>query len=175
MPESLLFIVLNDGRGLRMEDTKALRQRLDVVVGTLNERLSSDIVRHWFLRWAVWGKALAGGRSGAIPTRRHVIVQNVLEFPVISPPAGGVDQPAGDARDEKLVGDGQLNDRVERFFPRGEHRVQFLCLRDRAREPIEHKAAKHQHIDSGAYLARVTRTRSCTACCSPAGRELCPP
>ena len=67
-------------------------------------------------------------------------VCDVLELPVVGAPAGGVDETAGDARDEELVGDGELDDRVERLFARGEHRVEFFGLRDRAREAVEHKA-----------------------------------
>ena len=92
-------------------------------------------------------------------TRRTCDIGCVLEFLVISAPAGRVDQAAGDARDEQLVGDGKLNDRVERFFPRREHRVEFLCLRDRAGEPVEHKAAKSKpHFNSHSKLLRRETT-----------------
>ena len=106
-------------------------------------------------------------------TRRTCDIGCVLEFLVISAPAGGVDQAAGDTRDEQLVGDGKLNDRVERFFPRREHRVEFLCLRDRAGEPVKHKAAKSKphFIRIPNCCAERQRTRSCTACCSRVGRE----
>jgi hypothetical protein len=67
-------------------------------------------------------------------------VCDVLELPVVGATAGGVDETAGDARDEELVGDGELDDRVERLFARSEHRVEFFGLRDRAREAVEHKA-----------------------------------
>ena len=36
MPKTLLFIVVHDGARLRMEDAKALRERLDVVIRTLD-------------------------------------------------------------------------------------------------------------------------------------------
>lgn len=36
MPKTLLFVVVHDGARLRMEDAKALRERLDVVIRTLN-------------------------------------------------------------------------------------------------------------------------------------------
>ena len=58
---------------------------------------------------------------------------------MVGAPAGGVDEAPGDARDEELVGDGELYDRVERLFPGSEHRVEFLRLRDRAREAVENK------------------------------------
>lgn len=36
MPQTLLFVVVDDRSRLRMEDAEALRERLDVVVRTLN-------------------------------------------------------------------------------------------------------------------------------------------
>jgi hypothetical protein len=65
---------------------------------------------------------------------------DVLELPVVSSSAGGVDETPGDTRDEELVGDGEFYDRVERLFPQREHRVEFLRLRYRARETVENKA-----------------------------------
>jgi len=64
----------------------------------------------------------------------------VLEFPVVRASTGGVDEAPRDTRDEELVGDLELDDRIEHLFPRGEHRVEFLCLRDRTRETVERKA-----------------------------------
>ena len=46
MPEPLLFVVIDDGGGLRVEDCKALRERLHVVIRTLDKRFSGDVVRH---------------------------------------------------------------------------------------------------------------------------------
>lgn len=63
----------------------------------------------------------------------------VPEFSVVCASTGGVDEAPGDARDEELVGDDELDDRVERLFARGEHRVEFLGLWDCAREAVEYK------------------------------------
>ena len=62
-----------------MEDTKALRKRLDVIIRTLNERFAGDVVRHWFLRWAVyvWEEVWSAGRNGVgqgVPHEEHVII-----------------------------------------------------------------------------------------------------
>jgi len=83
-----------------------------------------------------WCAELAG-RGKKTRVRQHVYV---LELPVVRASTGGVDETPRDTRNEELVGDLELDDRIEHLFPRGEHRVEFLCLRDRTRETVERKA-----------------------------------
>ena len=67
---------------------------------------------------------------------------------MIGAAAGGVDEASGDARDEELVGDFELYDRVERLFSRSEHRVEFLGLWDCTWETIEYKAVRIKNTRS---------------------------
>jgi hypothetical protein len=53
-----------------MEDAKALSERLDVVIRTLNQRLSRNVVRHGFLRRAEWSRR--GGVSGRVKRKKRV-------------------------------------------------------------------------------------------------------
>ena len=48
-----------------------------------------------------------------------------------------MNEAAGNTRDEQLVGDHELDDRVELLLPRLKHGIKLLSLRDRPREPVE--------------------------------------
>lgn len=87
----------------------------------------------------VGGSAKCKGWWVARETRENVRVY-VLELSVVSAPAGRVDETPGYARDEELVGDLELDDRVKHFFPGGKHRVEFLRLWHRTREAVKYKA-----------------------------------
>lgn len=52
-PMTLVFVVLNDWAGLSMEGGQALTKRIDIVIGSLDQRLASHVVGHRFLWWAV--------------------------------------------------------------------------------------------------------------------------
>lgn len=60
---------------------------------------------------------------------------------MVSSATGGMDQSAGDARNEELVCDLQLDDVIKLVLPLLEHRIQFLCLRDCPRETVQNEAA----------------------------------
>ena len=53
LPKTLPFVVVHDRACLDVECNETLSERLDVVVGALDEGLPRDIVDHGFLWWAV--------------------------------------------------------------------------------------------------------------------------
>lgn len=52
VPKALCLVVLHDRSSLRVESTQALAQGLDIIVGTLDERFSRNVVDHVLLRGA---------------------------------------------------------------------------------------------------------------------------
>jgi hypothetical protein len=52
-PEALLLVIVNYRSRLGVEGNKSFTERLDVVVGTLDERFSADVVDQRFLRRAI--------------------------------------------------------------------------------------------------------------------------
>lgn len=81
------------------------------------------------------GMSVGGGKDA---------LKRVPELSVVGAPAGGVDQATRDARNEELVRDLELGYRVQRLFPRSEHRVEFLGLWDRTWETVEYEAIPKQ-------------------------------
>ena len=83
---------------------------------------------------------------------------DALEFAVVRAAARGVDEAAGDTRDEELVGDDELDDVVERLLALREHRVELLGLPDCAREAVEDEATKGKGFEYG-WLCDEARGR----------------
>jgi hypothetical protein len=52
MPETLGFVVIGDGTGLGMISAEALAESFDIVIGTLDQRFTGDIVNTRLLRRA---------------------------------------------------------------------------------------------------------------------------
>lgn len=68
--------------------------------------------------------------------------RDALEFFVVSPATGRVNETARDARDEELVIDLELHDIVQFLVAALEHRIELLRLGNRAREPVKHEARR---------------------------------
>lgn len=94
---------------------QSLAQCLSIIVGSLDERLSSDIVFHKLLWWV---KDLVVGSA-----------------------RGRVDQSAGDSVDEELVVNLQLDGVFQRLVLSLQHFVEAFSLGDGSWEAIENKAA----------------------------------
>jgi hypothetical protein len=113
-PDLGLLVVVDDGRGLVVVGSQTLLEGGLVVVGTLDEGLASDVVGHGLL-----------GR---------------VEDLVVRATGSGVDETAGDTRDEQLVVDAELNGVLERLLAGLEHVVEALGLGDSAREAVKNEA-----------------------------------
>lgn len=98
-----------------------------------------------------------------------------LELFVIRSSTGRMDETTGDAGDEKLVRDDELDDAIELLPAFGEQGIQFFSLGDGAREPIQNKAAAQKETPVSRAINDGKRglTRSCKPCCSGAGRRSC--
>ena len=59
---------------------------------------------------------------------------------MVGAPACRVNQTTSYSRDEQLVGDLELHDRVELLLAHEQHRIKLLGLRDCARETVQDKA-----------------------------------
>lgn len=55
-----------------------------------------------------------------------------------------MNEATGDTRDEKLVVDDELNDRVDLLLASSQHRVQLLSLGNRPWETVEDKAKRKE-------------------------------
>ena len=77
--------------------------------------------------------------------------RNALEFLVVCPAGAGVDETAGDTCDEQLVGNHELNGRVDLLLAAGKHLVELLSLDDGTRETVKNEAMKKQHVVSVTY------------------------
>lgn len=146
MPKVLLLVVIDDWASLVVEDGQALAKCLDIVVGTLDERLACDVVCHGLL-----------GRTAG-KTRQDVNKPatkqgcNILELLVVRTTAGRVDKTAGNPRNQELVGDDEFNNGVKLLLARGKHGIKLLGLGDGSRETIEDKP--------GGICASVNRTHT---------------
>jgi hypothetical protein len=47
MPEPFDFVVINDGSGLSVEAGESLCERLDIVIGTLNQLFARHVIDSW--------------------------------------------------------------------------------------------------------------------------------
>jgi hypothetical protein len=92
MPKAALLVIVHNRTCLRVEGSKSLAEGLHVVVGTLDERFTGNIIHHGFL----WGAA----RTTCKSAWKLNIMGNALELLMICPAACGVYQPARDAGDE---------------------------------------------------------------------------
>jgi hypothetical protein len=113
-PDVGLLVVGDDGRGLVVVGGQTLGEGGLVVVGTLDEGLAGDVVGHGLL-----------GR---------------VEDLVVRAAGGGVDETAGDTRDEQAVVDAELDGVLERLLAGLEHVVEALGLGNGAREAVEDEA-----------------------------------
>jgi hypothetical protein len=116
LPDTRLLVVRDNGRSLGVVGREALLKRLCVVVGALDERLARDVVGHGGL-----------GR---------------VEDLVVGAAGGGVDEAAGDARDEEAVVDLQFNGVLERLLGCAEHAVELFGLGYCAGESVEDEAVR---------------------------------
>lgn len=61
--------------------------------------------------------------------------------------AGGVDESAGDARDEQLVGDGELDDGVKLLLACSKHGIELLRLGNGAGEAVKDETTRKNVSD----------------------------
>lgn len=78
----------------------------------------------------------------------NVMKGNVLELLVVCPARCGVDEATGDTGDEELVGNHELDGRVDLLLATLQHFVELLGLNDGTREAIEDKAMMKLHVIS---------------------------
>lgn len=64
---------------------------------------------------------------------------NALEFLVVCSAAGRVDESTGNAGDEKLIVNLELDDGIELLFALFQHLVEFLSLDNSTRETVENE------------------------------------
>jgi hypothetical protein len=64
-------------------------------------------------------------------------MDNLPEFTMVRPPGSGVDEAAGNTRNEQLVNNLKFGDVVQVFVSRFQHRVEFLGLYDCTRKTIQ--------------------------------------
>ena len=79
----------------------------------------------------------------------------LLTLLVITPAAGGMDQPAGDTRDEQCVWNLEFHSMINRLFRFFEHRVEFRSLRYGSGKTIKYKAEPSQW--------RIVRSGECSS------------
>lgn len=113
-PETLLLVVLDNGDGLLVVGDETLLEGFSIVVGTLDEGLAGDVVLH-------------GDLGGS-------------ELLVVGATGGDVDQATGDAGDEEVVVDGELDNGVQGLLLVLQHGIQLLSLDNSAGESIENES-----------------------------------
>lgn len=113
-PDSLLPVVVGDFGGLLVVCTQSLSQCLGVVVGSLDQGFTSNVVSHGLL-W--WGKLL-----------------------VVRSSRSWVDQTTSDTRDEERVLDLELDGMVELLRLGVQHVVELLSLGCGSGEAVEDEA-----------------------------------
>jgi hypothetical protein len=69
----------------------------------------------------------------------RVVEQNVLEFSVVTPTTGRVNETASDSGDQELVFDLKLYDAVQLLLASFEHAIEFLGLGNCTGEPVKHE------------------------------------
>ena len=62
-----------------------------------------------------------------------------LEFPVVRPTAGGVDETSGNAGNEELVWNDEFDDGIELLFAGIQHGVELLGLGNRPGETVKNE------------------------------------
>jgi hypothetical protein len=145
-PDALLLVVLSNGTGLLMVRLEALVEGLSGVVGALDEGLASDVVDHVLLR----------GR----------------ELLVVGATGSGVDETTGDAGDEEVVVDEELDGVLEGLLAGSEHLVELLSLGDITGETVEDEAVCCRSVSSSSSSKKkderrekkARRTRAGTPC-----------
>lgn len=146
LPDARLLVVRHDGGGLAVVSGEALLEGLGVVVGALYQGLAGDVVLH-----------VALGR---------------VEDLVVRAAGGGVHEAAGDARDEEVVVDLQLDGVLEGLLRRREHLVELFGLGDGAGEAVQDEAVgvleSSLCVSGGVPGGKLLHTRSCTRRCCPA-------
>lgn len=114
LPDTRLLVVSNHRCRLRMVRDQTLLEGVSVVVGALDERLAGDVVLHVGL----------GG----------------VEDLVVRAAGGGVNETAGDTRNEETVVDLEFDGVLKLLLASFEHFVELLGLDDGTRETIKDKA-----------------------------------
>lgn len=133
-PKPLLLVILDNGSGLRVVSGQTLSERIDVVIGSLDQRLASSIIRHGLLRRAKFQNC-----QKKQPRKRE---GNQLEFSMVRASTGRMDQTPSNPRDEKMVNDRQLDDVVQFLLAILEHRIELLGLRNSAWKTVQHEPAR---------------------------------
>lgn len=120
-----------------MVGRKSSSEGLDVVVGSLNEGLSGEVVSHRLLRGAGRHRDEQNDQSSDPLRTRSESSKNTLELLVVRSSGSGVDESTGDSRDEERVGDLELDGVVDLLLLGLEHRVELLGLGDRSGESVK--------------------------------------
>lgn len=144
-PDALLTVVVGHGGRLGVVGAKALLERLGIVVGPLDQGFAGDIVRHGLLGRAVEMQTIV---SISISEAKMYLGGRLPELLVVAPPAGRVNQPAGDARDEEVVVDFEFDGVVELLLLALEHVIELLSLGRGSRESIEDEAGFQNKSES---------------------------
>lgn len=112
-PDTGLLVVVDDRGGLGVVSSQTLGEGFGIVIGTLDQRLSGDVVLHVNL-----------GR---------------VEDLVVRAARGRVDQAAGDTSHQQRVVNLQLNGVLELLITSDEHVIETLGLRNRPGETIQNE------------------------------------
>jgi hypothetical protein len=112
-PDTGLLIVLDNRGGLGVVGSQTLGEGVGIVIGTLDQRLSGDVVLHVLL-----------GR---------------VEDLVVRAARGRVDQAAGDTSHQQGVVNLQLNGVLKLLVTGDEHVIEALGLRNRPGETIQNE------------------------------------
>lgn len=110
---------------------QSLAEGLDVVVGSLDQWFTSNVINHGLLGRVDYSSALAVNTPWGT---------NGLTFSVVTPARGGVDQSAGNTTDQELVRDLEFERLVELLLGGGQHRVELFGLNDGSGESVEDEA-----------------------------------
>lgn len=144
---------------------------LDVVVGSLDEGLSGEVVGHGLLGGAERHRDKQYDQSSDLLRTRSESSKNTLELLVVRSSGSGVDESTGDSRDEERVGDLELDGVVDLLLLGLEHRVKLLGLGDRSGESVkdetERPKRRHEGQLEGLRKGRESgrkRTRAGTPC-----------
>lgn len=114
-PDAGLLVVVSNRGSLSVVCHQTLVQGVDVVVGTLNQRLAGDVVL-------------------------HVLIGRVEDL-VVRPSRGRVDQTASNSCDQKGIVNLQLNGVLELLVAVVKHVIQALSLGNGTRETVQDKTA----------------------------------